>query len=48
VTAARFVDWVADDIIGATGDTFDDYDVVRKIARAAIASVAEYRVKGRP
>jgi hypothetical protein len=41
----EYVDWVADDIIGATGDLFDDYDVVRKIARAAIASVAEYRAE---
>jgi DNA-binding winged helix-turn-helix (wHTH) protein len=41
----EYIDWVADDIIGATGDLFDDYDVVRKIARAAIASIAEYRAE---
>jgi hypothetical protein len=45
--APEYVDWVADDIIGATGDLFDDYDVVRKIARAAITSVAEYRTEAR-
>jgi len=39
----EFVDWVADDIIAATGDLFDDYDVVRFVARAAIQADAEYR-----
>jgi len=39
----EFVDWVADDIIAATGDLFDDYDVVRLVARAAIQADAEYR-----
>jgi len=43
----EFVDWVADDIVAATGDLFDDYDVVRKVASAAIASVADYRAEGR-
>jgi hypothetical protein len=42
----EYVDWIADDIIGVTGDLFDDYEVVRKIARAAIASVADYRAEG--
>ena len=37
------VDWVADDIIAANGDLFDDYDVVRLAARAAIQADAEYR-----
>jgi hypothetical protein len=43
----QYVDWVADDIIAATGDLFDDYEVVRKVARAAITSVAEYRLERR-
>ena len=34
-----------DDIIAATGDLFDDYDVVRTIARAAIACVSHYRAE---
>jgi hypothetical protein len=38
---------VADDIIGPTGNVFDEYDVVRQIARAAIVSVADYGAKGR-
>ena len=36
-----FMAWVADDIIGATGNLFDEYDVVRQIARAAIVSAAD-------
>jgi hypothetical protein len=53
ITAAQpsvtpeYVDWVADDIIAATGDLFDDYDVVRKVASAAITSIAEYRAEAR-
>ena len=46
VTPER-VDWVAADIIAATGDLFDDYDVVRSVAHAAIASIAEYRAEAR-
>ena len=46
VTPER-VDWVAADIIAATGDLFDDYDVVRSVACAAIASIAEYRAEAR-
>jgi hypothetical protein len=42
------VDWVADDIIEATGDLFDDYGVVRRVARAAIQAEAEYRAGARP
>ncbi len=45
VVTPEFVDWVANDIIAATGDLFDDYDVVRTIARAAIACVSHYRAE---
>jgi len=47
VVTLEQVDWVADDIIAAIGDLFDDYDIVRNVARAAIASIAEYRTEAR-
>jgi hypothetical protein len=34
------VDYVGDAIVSATGDLFDDFAVVRKIARAAIEAIA--------
>lgn len=46
VVTPEFVDWVADDIIAATGDLFDDYDVFER-SRAAIDSVSDYRTEGR-
>ena len=36
----EYVDYVGDAIIAATGDLFDDFDVVRKVARAAIEAIA--------
>lgn len=38
--APEYVDHVADAIIEATGDLFDDYAVVMKVARAAIEAIA--------
>jgi hypothetical protein len=35
------VDHIAEAIIAATGDLFDDSEVVRKVARAAIKAIAE-------
>ena len=36
----EYVDYVGDAIVSATGDLFDDFAVVRKIARAAIEAIA--------
>ena len=35
------VDHIAEAIVEATGDLFDDFEVVRKVARAAIKAIAE-------
>jgi hypothetical protein len=34
------VDCVAEAIVGASGDLFDDFEVVRKVAIAAIEAIA--------
>jgi hypothetical protein len=36
----EYINYVGDAIVVATGDLFDDFEVVRKIARAAIEAVA--------
>jgi hypothetical protein len=36
----EYVDHVGDAIVEATGDLFDDFEVVRKVARAAIEAIA--------
>jgi len=39
----EYVDHVGNAIVEATGDLFDDFEVVRKVARAAIEYIAEER-----
>ena len=36
----EYVDHVGNAIVEATGDLFDDFAVVRKVARAAIVAIA--------
>jgi hypothetical protein len=39
----EYIDYVADAIVEATGDLFVDFDVVRKVARAAVEAIASNR-----
>lgn len=41
LAAPELVDQVGDAIVEATGDLFDDFEVVRTVARAAIEAIAE-------
>jgi hypothetical protein len=36
----EYVDYVGDAIVAATGDMFDDFEVVRRVSRAAIEAIA--------
>jgi hypothetical protein len=36
----KYIDHIAEAIVEATGDLFDDFEVVRKVARAAIDAIA--------
>jgi hypothetical protein len=44
LAAPELVDHVGDAIVIATGDFFDDFEVVRKVARAAIEAIAGGRL----